>query len=303
MSDFLKEHLNVWWLRPESALWDAIASQVISQVSLERPSLDMGSGNGIFSFITAGGAFTLDYDWFINTDVEGFWDNKDIYDAFHQGASAESIKAPPRYVIDWALDHNPNLIAQCKPLGLYSNYRVADAAKPLPFEEETFQTVFSNILYWLEDPEAPLREIYRILRPGGRALLCLPDPKFFEHCITYQWRERGSELLKKLNRGRLEVTRWTITLGEIEALTARIGFRLELHQRYLSPLTLKIWDIGLRPISAVLIKMANSLGQQARREIKREWIDTCYDLLLPVLEMEREFPREGGYHFVCLRKP
>lgn len=78
----LDAHLNVNWLRPESALWDTIASQVISQCELVPPSLDLGSGNGIFSFITAGGEFSPEYDWCRNVDPHGFWNNRDIYDSF-----------------------------------------------------------------------------------------------------------------------------------------------------------------------------------------------------------------------------
>ena len=71
--DFLKAHLNVAWLRPESALWDAIASTIISKMKLPPPTLDLGCGNGIFSFITAGGDFSIEYDWYKNVDTEGFW--------------------------------------------------------------------------------------------------------------------------------------------------------------------------------------------------------------------------------------
>ena len=77
---FLKNHLNAAWLRPESALWGAIASTIVSKHEIEPPSLDLGCGNGIFSFITAGGNFSVDYDWYININVEGFWGNKEIYE-------------------------------------------------------------------------------------------------------------------------------------------------------------------------------------------------------------------------------
>ena len=79
---FLDAHLNVNWLRPESVLWDAVASTVISEFPILSPSLDFGSGNGIFSFITAGGTFSPEYDWYRNADPTGFRQNRDIYDSF-----------------------------------------------------------------------------------------------------------------------------------------------------------------------------------------------------------------------------
>jgi hypothetical protein len=45
-----------------------------------------------------------------------------------------------------------------------------------------------------------------------------------------------------------------------------------------------MWDIGLRPISPVTIKMANILEPKQRKKIKEEWIDIWEDLLDPVCE-------------------
>jgi len=61
--EFIDPHLNVNWLRPESALWDAIASAVISRFEFVPPAMDLGCGNGIFSYITACGQFALSFDW------------------------------------------------------------------------------------------------------------------------------------------------------------------------------------------------------------------------------------------------
>jgi len=58
-TDYIKAHLNVAWLRPASALWDVIASTMILKYEIKHPSLDLGCGNGIFSFITAGGEFSV----------------------------------------------------------------------------------------------------------------------------------------------------------------------------------------------------------------------------------------------------
>src|SRR3990167_6800683 len=114
LTNFLKEHLNVWWLRPESALWDAIASTATAQYDIKAPSLDLGCGNGIFSFITAGGDFSIDYDWFINADVKGFWENRDIYDACNFDKLDQYITKKPDYTFTYGLDHKNNLLTQAK---------------------------------------------------------------------------------------------------------------------------------------------------------------------------------------------
>jgi len=74
------------------------------------------------------------------------------------------------------------------------------------------------------------------------------------------------------------------------------------HAYYLSPLTLKAWEIGLRPLSPVLIKMANKLTAADRLAIKAEWMAILRPFLAELYELDRKSPEPGGYHFVCLEK-
>jgi ubiquinone/menaquinone biosynthesis C-methylase UbiE len=49
---------------------------------------------------------------------------------------------------------------------------VVDASKPLPFEDGSFDLIIClDLLVHLPDPQAAVREIYRVLRPGGAALI------------------------------------------------------------------------------------------------------------------------------------
>jgi len=54
--NLLLDFLNVEWLRPESAFWNAIAAYALQgcRYEVERPALDLGAGNGLFSFTAAG---------------------------------------------------------------------------------------------------------------------------------------------------------------------------------------------------------------------------------------------------------
>lgn len=301
--DFLDAHLNVHWLRPESALWDAVASRVIASQPMIAPALDLGAGNGLFSFITAQGRFSTDYDWYRNVDTRGFWENRDIYDSWNGGPGPDAIVQRPAYMINCAFDHKRNLLAQAAALGFYRSTVAGDANRRLPFGDETFQTVFSNILYWLDEPDHAFREVARVLRPGGRALLCLQDSRFKEYCTSYQWRAEGSELWRLLNRGRDESNRWVVSGDELVERAARAGLRLAERHSYLSPLTLRVWDIGLRPLSAVLIGTIQRLTEKDRREVKAEWIATARPFLEELYALDGRSQEEGGYHFAVLEKP
>ena len=195
----LKNHLNISWLRPENVVWDTVASSMISQFEITPPSLDLGCGNGILSFITGGGNFSLDYDWYINVDPQGFWENKDIYNVCKVNGLEDYIVERPAYSFTFGLDRKNNLLKQAEAIGLYENLIQHDANLSLPFEDARLKTIFSNILYWLNEPKKSLAEIYRVLDKGGLALLCVPNKKFFDYCFTYHWREKNSILLKKLN--------------------------------------------------------------------------------------------------------
>ena len=62
MSKVLKELLNVYWLRPETALWRAIDIEIMKDFEVQGNSLDFGCGDGVLSFIRGGGEFNLSFD-------------------------------------------------------------------------------------------------------------------------------------------------------------------------------------------------------------------------------------------------
>ncbi|PCI39782.1 MAG: hypothetical protein COB53_02615 [Elusimicrobia bacterium] len=299
---FLKQHLNLWWLRPESALWDASASQVVSAIALKSPSLDLGCGNGLWSFVTAGGSFSAGYDWFLHADSRGFSKNKDIYDVPLSMRPDRHILRRPRRGFDWAFDHKANLLSQAASLGFYENVKQGDGNRRLPFEDEAFQAVFSNILYWLRDPSSALSEINRILALGGRTLLCIPDPRYKIFCESYQWKPQRSRLLKILNRGRSECHDWTATFPEIKSLAKRKGFVIDHHETYLSPKLLRFWDVGLRLLSPPLLDMVGRLTAKDRLQVKKKWIQAVLPAMTEMLHEEGRSRVPGGFHFVVLRK-
>ena len=62
-------------------------------------------------------------------------------------------------------------------LGATADLYVADLSKPLPFADGSFDDVVSSlVLHYLEDWSAPLAELRRVLRPGGRLILSVNHP-------------------------------------------------------------------------------------------------------------------------------
>jgi ubiquinone/menaquinone biosynthesis C-methylase UbiE len=66
---------------------------------------------------------------------------------------------------------NANQLAATRGLAARARFEQCDASKNLPFQDKTFDAVFSNdVLCHLPGRLQVLREIFRILKPGGRML-------------------------------------------------------------------------------------------------------------------------------------
>lgn len=304
--ELIKEFLNTNWLRPENAVWDTKAALLLREYFPRTPSLDFGCGNGLTMFIAAGGMMDINYDWYINTNTEGFQENADIYDAYTGNDIGEHIlKTPPHY-IDSGFDHKQNLLNQAQRLhGFYKRTVIGNAQETLPFENEEFLDVYSNILYWLKEPFRAVNEIHRILQTGGRLIVCAPRKEFFKNCPTYNYSNAGkySGILKLLNRGRGECHHWTAMEDTLYSECKKRGFKLISKKRYLSPETLLVWDIGLRPLSPPLISMANALTKEKRARIKQEWMDIAMVYLKELWALEEEADdKDKGFSLLVFEK-
>ncbi|WP_425388653.1 class I SAM-dependent methyltransferase [Amycolatopsis jejuensis] len=62
-------------------------------------------------------------------------------------------------------------------LGTETDLRVADIAQPLPYPDGAFDDVVAAlVLHYLEDWTAPLAELRRVLKPGGRLIVAVNHP-------------------------------------------------------------------------------------------------------------------------------
>jgi SAM-dependent methyltransferase len=83
------------------------------------------------------------------------------------------------------IDISPGMVevarAKAAQLGLPAQFTVGDAER-LPFPDGSYDLVICNsVLHWFQDRGAALREMARVLRPGGQlALICAAAPGFRE---------------------------------------------------------------------------------------------------------------------------
>jgi ubiquinone/menaquinone biosynthesis C-methylase UbiE len=125
-------------------------------------------------------------------------------------------------------DASPEMIKLARQrLGEDAMLHVADLNQPLPFADGSFDDVLASlVLHYVPDWTAPLAELRRVLKPGGRLVVSVNHPivhKLVDSSVDYfaitqyseevdpRWPELGADLLAsavarhdgRVRRGRL----------------------------------------------------------------------------------------------------
>jgi ubiquinone/menaquinone biosynthesis C-methylase UbiE len=110
-------------------------------------------------------------------DVEG----RRVLDAgCGNGPLMEALRA--RGATVWGFDSSAAMLELARArLGEDVDLQVADLSRPLPYVDGAFDDVVcSLVLHYLPDWAAPLAELRRVLKPGGRLLLAVNHPRILE---------------------------------------------------------------------------------------------------------------------------
>jgi len=242
----------------------------------------------VFSFLLAGGDFSTDFDIFGATEnLDEFFENEDIYNATHDDYNP-TISTRPDYRISIGTDWKQSLLDKASALDFYDELIEHDNNEPLPFEDDRFQTIFSNSVYWVDNLDLHLSEISRVLNSdGGRAILILKTEhvREFLQNLWSDWEGvLGNELIEMIDRGRSEHYSHVYTDDGWTQQLEDAGLNVLERRTTATQFHGRMWDIGLRPISPHLIKMAYSLPVDERKQIKEEWMGTWRNLLEPFNE-------------------
>jgi len=277
---------NVYWLRPENAVWRSIDSIYFSKIKFQKPFLDLGCGDGIFSFINLGGKFDDSYDVFRNIkETNSFDKGADIYD---QNTFVDpKILKKPKISIDVGIDHKENLLKRASSLKIYNKLIKSDVSKKTPFKENEFETVFSNIVYWLNgDIFKIINELKRI--SNDRIIICVPNTNFKKSLIYNNYlKNKNNYWAKFLDRGIYSnITKHCYSNSKWEEIFTKSNLKIEKHFKYLSQDFVKLWGIGLRPFSPYFIEMANSISLKERTKIKKRTVNELSPMFISYIQKE-----------------
>ena len=305
---YLRQLLSIHWLRPETALWRSFDCLLAEQYApLSGRCVDLGCGDGTLSFVMAGGEIK-DYDVFHDVSgVRAFNEGADIYNV----ASTSDLNVDEsklRYRYDYGVDHKEGLISKAAKLGgFYRNTRVQDLNMALSFEDDVFDSAFSNILYWLDDLDVILREWRRILAEKGKLALFVPNATFKEKAWVYYLAPHQGKhrYLNFFDRGYSKLINHCYSYKKWRELFEKNGYSIQHHQNYLTDPVMEVWNLGMRPVAPLLINMSSRLSTADRTACKQEWVDYFYDFLKPMVEGEfdAQVPEEqSAFHFFVLEK-
>ncbi len=278
----LRRFLNCYWLRPENALWMTLRSDVLEPCQFGRPSIDLSCGDGIFSFLHAGGDFDLDFDVFTSVRFpdQACQSHADMFNHIDD-RYCPMITARPNCRISVGTDWKRSLLDKAALLGLYDRLILQDNNCPLKLPDGGFATVYCNAIYWVRQIEMFLREIRRITKPEGHVLLQVKLANIFDYTLERFRKTLGERWLQIIGRGRFET--W-LSMGDDETWRQRFaaaGLTVEQAIPFVTRTHAHVWDIGLRPIAPMLVRLANSVSHETRREVKTEWIELLAELLEP----------------------
>jgi SAM-dependent methyltransferase len=142
--DLLQAFLELYWFAPPVALWRAVEARAVAQQQFYEPMLDLGCGHGRFAAVL----FGSDRSVSIGCDLL-------------------------RYQLTTARDG-----------GAYQTVMLADGHH-LPHPSAAFTTVLSNsVLEHIPEPLPVIREITRVLTPGGRLMITVPSDRFHNYLAT-----------------------------------------------------------------------------------------------------------------------
>lgn len=306
-NELISRILKMNWLRPEGVAWDTVATILLRKHLFGHKSrMDFGSGNGYTTFLASGGKFTDSYDWYYNVNLDGFAEGADIYDHSVLKNINDFIEIEPEFKWNMAVDHKNELLKQADQLKLYENIYMVDGNQENYNIAGKYDFIFSNMLYWLKDPFSALSKLEKLLLPGGFIAIAFPNSNFYKSAESYQWKAKNSNLLRLINRGRADSIMWNMDYSDFKEglLNKKINLEVNDFTTYLSPGLLKVWDVGLRPLSPALIGHVNRLDKVERLKFKQEWCDSILPIVREQVENEISLLNHGsnGFNFVVLKK-
>lgn len=279
----LRRFLSAYWLRPENAFWMTLRSMALSTTEWRGPSIDVSCGDGLFSFIHAGGELDPAFDVFASVASldRVTHEHADMFD-FAAPQYAPPVTRCPGRTIEIGTDLKDAMLAKASALGFYQRLIRHDSNERLPLPDASLETVYCNSAYWVANIDGFLADLARVTSPTGRVVLHVKLDSMKRYTLE-PWRDAlGENFLRIIGRGRFDCWPTLASRSQWERRFQSAGLRIADARPFATPTHSRLWDVGLRPIAPLLARMASALTPQTRAAIKHDWVDLFCELLDPI---------------------
>ena len=275
----LWKYFSLYFLKPFDAVNDTLTASLLSRFNWSGEFVEIGAGDGVYSYIMHGGDFPLWFDRYLLTDLS----QDDIYDtSSHNIVPRGKPIAFPR--IKKAIDAKQSHVSKIKKIG-FAGEAICAPYENLPILSESVEAVFYYTPHGLKDHEQAIREAYRIIRPGGRMVILLYDHLFKKAFLCYRLARFFPGILgryfERLDNGRYdEIANLSKSLENWEEFFSRCGFSIQKSHTGLSSFAWKIYDTQTRPLLKPLIRLFNVFPRPLRTIFKFIWMILWFPILV-----------------------
>ncbi len=273
----LWSYLNIYFLKPFDAVNDTITSDLLLKFKWKNNYFEIGSGDGMFSYVMHGNSFPIWFDRYLNVNTK----KKNIFETnFNDYPNIKKkFKIRPKISLDAKNHHIISLnklgFSQRNFLGNYENFK---------FKKNSQNLIFFYTPHGLKNYDKSIDNIKKILKKNGRILVLLNLIKVDDCFICYKLQKKLKGKLKKyfynLDNGRFKETKKLSKSFKIwKEFFINKDLKILNYNCGLSPFVWKIYDIQTRPILKFLISFFNFFPLKIRSVIKILWMLFFYPFL------------------------
>ncbi len=275
----LWNYLNIYFLKPFDAVNDTITSDLMLKFKWKNNYTEIGSGDGMFSFIMHGNDFPLWFDRYLNVDMT----KKNIFEKTENiifpKFKKKKFKISPKLSLD-ARKHHINFV---KRLNFSKQFKCANYEK-FRFKKNFHKQFFIYTPHGLKNYQTILKNISKVLKKNDKVFALVYLKNVNQNFIFYNLAKKSKGKFKKffsiMDNGRFNEAK-KISKNFMEWKKSFSQNRLVIKDYYtgLSPFAWKVYDIQTRPILKILISFFSVIPFFLRRLIKFIWMVFFYPVI------------------------
>lgn len=275
----IKRFFQMYWLKPFDAVNDAANASSLHNLGWPAgDTLEVGGGDGVFSFIAHGGRFRFGDDRYSQADPRK---TGDIYDIYSTDKGLKVMRgASIRY--DLGVDLKLSHIYKARETMMY-RHLISSVPEKIGIKDRSFSAIFLYTFHGLTDYKNTLKEMRRVIKDDGSLMMTAVNSRVRDYFVCRKFADifdaAGLKGLARyfagLDGGRSEEIGgiFAKNLDEWRALFKEAGFSIEGATSQVSWLQWVIYDTQTRPFLKALVSFDHAIeGTVLKRIIKSVWM-------------------------------